>query len=137
MSQKSTEKNYYKYFILLFALLSYSSVWAQHAEDTTNTHKRKRKVTIIPLPIIYYTPETRLAGGFLGVCLFKTSPKTRTSNIDLATVLTSRNQRLFDIEVNMFTPQEKYFIKSSIFLAKFPESFFGIGNDRPNIPEKN
>lgn len=133
MPNKTTQK---KYFILFLIFFSCTNAWGQHAEDTTTTHKRKKKVTIIPLPIIYYTPETKLAAGFLGVCLFKTSPQTRTSNIDLATVITSRKQRLFDIEVNMFTPQEKYFIKSSIYLAKFPESFFGIGNDRPNIPEK-
>lgn len=99
----------------------------------TDTTKKTKKLSIISLPLLYYTPETSVAGGGFVLFLFKTAPNTRVSTLDITTVGTIRKQLLLDFTLNLFTKENKYFIKSEINFAKFPDNFYGIGNNQPTI----
>ena len=95
-----------------------------------DTIKKTKKVSIISLPLLYYTPETSVAGGGFVLFLFKTAPNTRVSTLDITTVGTVRKQLLQDFTLNLFTKENKYFIKSEMNFAKFPDNFYGIGNNQ-------
>ena len=100
-----------------------------------DTIKKEKKVSIVSLPLLYYTPETSVAFGGFVLFLFKTAPKTRVSTLDITTVGTVRKQLLLDFTLNLFTKEEKFFIKSEINFAKFPDNFYGIGNNQPIIDD--
>ena len=101
----------------------------------TDSVKKVKNLSIVSLPLLYYTPETSVAGGGFVLFLFKTAPKTRISTLDITTVGTVRKQLLLDFTLNLFTKENKYFIKSEINFAKFPDNFYGIGNNQPAVNE--
>lgn len=100
-----------------------------------DTLKKEKKLSIVSLPLLYYTPETSVAFGGFVLFLFKTAPKTRVSTLDITTVGTVRKQLLIDFTLNLFTKEEKFFIKSEINFAKFPDNFYGIGNNQPAVDD--
>ncbi len=129
--------------LLLFKLLVLSiSVNGQgkisrliHRHDSASNHK---KLSFIPLPVFYYSPETHLAFGAIGIFLFRTGndSTTRTSNADVAFVETTNNQTIIDPTYTIFTKGEKYYIKGYFLYSRFPEFFFGIGNyTSPDLKE--
>ncbi|MVM36951.1 hypothetical protein GO730_03500 [Spirosoma sp. HMF3257] len=85
------------------------------------------KFQLIPLPVIFYTPETKIAYGVLGVCLFRTDSTARTSNVDFAIIHTQNAQTVIEPTYTIFTKQEKYLIRGMLLYTKFPELYYGIG----------
>lgn len=94
------------------------------SDTTRETH---RGIQFIPLPVVFYTPETHIAYGVLGVCLFKTDSTARTSNIDFAIIHTQNAQTVIEPAYTIFTKQEKYLIRGMLLYTKFPELYYGIG----------
>lgn len=91
------------------------------------------KIKPAVLPIVYYSPETHFAVGVTGLLLFKTEEQTtRTSFINFLGMFTQRKQRILGTFWSVFTPKEKFFIKGEIYFSKFPDYFYGVGNQTPN-----
>jgi outer membrane protein assembly factor BamA len=83
------------------------------------------------LPLATYSPETKLAFGGIAIYLFRLSRKdtlTRTSNIRTALVYTTRNQLVINSDQNIFFDGEKYQLRSNFTYLKFPDNFYGVGN---------
>ncbi|MFD2934123.1 BamA/TamA family outer membrane protein [Spirosoma flavum] len=95
-----------------------------------------RRFQLIPLPVIFYTPETHVAYGVLGVCLFRTDSTARTSNIDFAIIHTQNAQTVIEPTYTIFTKQEKYLIRGMLLYTKFPELYYGIGSGTTNAQEE-
>lgn len=126
-------------FFLLLALALSHGAHAQFAEkfkfwknDTT-----PNKDGIFLFPLLYYTPDTRLAAGAVGVYYFNTAkdysfnentPPTRLSFVKLLADYTQNRQ--FDAwsSWNIFTNEEKFLIKGEVRYRNFPDRFYGIGN---------
>ncbi len=123
--------------VFLFLLGLFSTNAYGQEKGVSNDSTKKTKGQLIPLPAIYFTPETRLAVGCIGVYLFKTDGNARTSNIDFAAVFTQNKQIIIEPIYNIFTNGEKYFIKGSIIFTKFPEFFYGIGNETAQDTKEN
>ncbi|QMW05911.1 BamA/TamA family outer membrane protein [Spirosoma foliorum] len=94
------------------------------ADTAKEAHHRFQ---LIPLPVIFYTPETKIAYGLLGVCLFKTDSTARTSNVDFAIIHTQNAQTVIEPTYTIFTKGEKYLIRGMLLFTKFPELYYGIG----------
>lgn len=110
-------------FLLLTFLGLFSQVFGQI---------KPKNLRSLPLPFIYYTPETNLAGGAMLMNLFKISPQdsiARTSNVRLGFTYTLNRQILTDIQYNLFFKEEKYNMNGDIIYQKFPQTFYGIGNE--------
>ena len=90
----------------------------------------------IPLPVVFYTPETHVAYGVLGVCLFKTDSTARTSNIDFAVIHTQNAQTVIEPAYTIFTKQEKYLVRGMLLYTKFPELYYGVGRGTTNEQEE-
>lgn len=106
---------------------------AQQADSGSVAHRR---VQFIPLPVVYYTPETHLGYGVLGVCLFKTDSTARTSNVDFAIIRTSNQQTVVEPTYTIFTHRERYLIRGMFLYTQFPEFYYGLGNETtPNQKE--
>lgn len=92
-------------------------------KDTT-----RFKTRFLPLPTLYYTPETKTALGVLNLFLFRVNAAARVSAVDLSIVATQRKQLLIDPTYIIFTRNENYVISGGFVYSKFPDYFFGIGN---------
>ena len=87
-------------------------------------------------PTFSYTPETSLMLGANFIHLFRSASKDslarRTSYIDFFTAVTLKKQFVLENNYMIFNHNEKYmFIGYSIF-QKFPQFYYGIGNDLPS-----
>ena len=123
-----------KFLCLIFVGISHTLAYgltvpdqrpAIGADTTKSTHHR---LQIIPLPVVFYTPETHIAYGVLGVCLFKTDSTARTSNVDFAIIHTQNAQTVIEPTYTIFTKQERYLIRGMLLYTKFPELYYGIGH---------
>ncbi|MCC5920405.1 MAG: BamA/TamA family outer membrane protein [Cyclobacteriaceae bacterium] len=87
----------------------------------------------VPLPVIYYTPDTRLGFGVVGVYYFKIDDDegepTRLSFMQALADYTQNNQADFWGAWDVFTKEEKYILKGELRYRNFPDRFYGIGNN--------
>ncbi len=92
-----------------------------------------KKAGFFLFPLLYYTPDTRIAAGLAGVYYFNTGrsdllQKTRLSYTKLLCDYTQNKQLDFWTSWNIFTNQEKYLLKGEFRYRNFPDKFYGIGN---------
>ncbi|MDX1627716.1 MAG: BamA/TamA family outer membrane protein [Fulvivirga sp.] len=118
---------------LLLLVLSVSQLKAQ--QDTTRT----KKIRIIPLPALFYTPETRLGFGALvsGVFNLGDFSNTRSSNAQVLGAYTLNKQVIIQTRHSIFTPQEKLALNGELSYYDFPILYYGIGNDTKKEFEEN
>lgn len=97
---------------------------------------KERKVKILPVPAIGYSPETKTYVG--AVTLFTLNmyadSLTRTSNAKLEFNYTWNKQVILEGGWNYFFREEKWFTKGQIHYSKYPDYYYGIG---PDTPESN
>jgi hypothetical protein len=90
------------------------------------------KLHIIVLPVIYYTPETRLAfgaGGLLNFRLGKEKKNTRPSSLGLLAIYTLENQVQLSLRPEIYLPGNAFVVNADLKYDRFPQNFYGIGND--------
>ncbi|TAH17263.1 MAG: hypothetical protein EAZ08_14110 [Cytophagales bacterium] len=107
------------------------------AHARTDTLQQKRKTSLIksgklvPLPMVYYTPETHVGGGLSIFSVFKTSQKDSMLNSSMARVAahyTMNKQYWVEMTYSLIFPMSKYILTGNISYMKYPNYFFGIGN---------
>lgn len=113
------------------------------AIDTT-----AKRFTLIPLPLIYYTPETRLAYGAAATATFRfrrdfarlkaapfqpvdsigpQSTPVRPSQITLGVAYTQNRQLLFYVPFQLFYDQDTYYANGEIGYYRYNYYFYGVG----------
>lgn len=88
-----------------------------------------RKPIFRALPTAYYTPETRIAVEAFAYFSFYTDSAERASNIRLFAAVTQNRQLTIDLPWQVFTAREKYRIAGKADVRKFPEYYYGLGNN--------
>ncbi len=118
---------------IFYCLALFVPIQAVLSQDSTRADK---KVSILPLPVVFYTPETRLGFGALtsGVFNLGAPSDTRASNIQVLGAYTINNQVIAQIKNNVFLKEEKYNFFGDISYFDFPIFYYGIGN---NSKEEN
>lgn len=92
----------------------------------------KSKPNIIVLPVLYYTPETSLAfgaGALMNYRLGQDKKNTRPSSLGLFVVYTLRDQIKFSVKPEIYLPGNAYIMSGNFKYDRFPQDFYGIGND--------
>lgn len=105
-------------------------------DSTKVTYKNK----ILAFPLIALSTETSWVFGAGGAYIFKTSKKDlnlRTSTMPLLLLYTLKDQILAGIGANIFLPKEKYIIRFENTYSRFPDKFWGIGNNTPASAEES
>ncbi|OJJ21578.1 hypothetical protein BKI52_13635 [marine bacterium AO1-C] len=121
------------WLIILFTFAICGSGQAQSEEKTTKSNK----VDIIPLPILFSSPETSFGFGALASLSFtlgEDPETTRKSNVQPYILYTVQGQLDATARYTIFTNEEKYIINGALSYLFFPEFYYGIGN---NLPETN
>ncbi len=118
--------------VAIALLLILSAAYAVMGQDSTQTKKLK----ILPIPAIGYSPETKTYIGAVTLFTFNLHPDstTRTSNAKLEFNYTWNKQLILESGWNYFFKEEKWFTKGLIHYSKFPDLYYGIG---PTTPAQN
>ncbi|WP_035727771.1 BamA/TamA family outer membrane protein [Eisenibacter elegans] len=93
---------------------------------------REKNLHFIPLPVLYYAPETSLGFGALASFNFKIGDdwdNTRTSNVRSYLLYTLNQQLDINAMYTLFSAGERYLTRGQVSYSRFPEFFYGVGND--------
>jgi len=123
------------WWMVLFICAFYGSSQAQDEEKTTQS----KKVDIVPLPVLYSSPETNFGFGALASISFRlgdNAETTRKSNIQPYVLYTVLGQVDATARYTIFTNEEKYIIDGRLSYLFFPEFYYGVGNELPETNEE-
>lgn len=98
--------------------------------DTT----KHRKIFLNWIPFVGYAPETRIAGGVVGIAtshLGHDTLKERPSSLQLAAIYTQNKQAFIYLPYQLYFHQQVYSVYGELGYYKYNYRFFGIGNDHP------
>jgi hypothetical protein len=114
-------------------------VFSQTITNTDSTLERAKTVTekdnsgIIALPFASYSPETEWSFGVGGMYYFLTQPAafpdSRTSNFLVVVQYTTKKQMIGEMNYDLYFDNDNYRFYGNLSYAKYPFSFFGIGNN--------
>ena len=97
------------------------------------------RVRTFALPVVGYTPETRLAGGLALVRLVRPPAgdvATRPSSVTGSAILTQRGQLTTAVAAERWTPANRWRLAGGARYARFPYQLFGVGRDVPESAEE-
>jgi hypothetical protein len=101
--------------------------------------------TFIPLPVIFYQPETGTGFGATAIYLFTLKgDTTRTENhrlfqssLSAVGIYTTKKQVITSLNAELFPGGGRYRILTGLAYIRFPNLFWGIGNDTPSAVEED
>lgn len=119
------------FFLLLLFFLPAANT---HAQDSLSTEEYKpfRKSSFIPIPIIFYTPETRFGGGGAVLYAFRfagQSDSQRPSQFQVGFAYTQEKQVLAYLPFQFFSREEKFNIYGELGYYRYVYQLFGVGNE--------
>lgn len=82
---------------------------------------------LLPLPILYRSPETSWAAGASLGYYFHTSDSSSTSNLQVQAVYTLRQQIITRMSGEVFGPANRYFAYGYLSYRQYADRFYGIG----------
>lgn len=135
-----------RFFCLLILLAAQNiSCFGQNLEPNINQepHFFTRKDSVKPayknkflvFPLVALSTETSWVFGVANAYVFKTDKKDsllRVSTMPSGILYTLNNQILIALGANIFLPKERYIIRFENSFSKFPDKFWGIGNNTDN-----
>jgi len=117
-------------FFLAFSQWSFSQVFVE--TDTLAKTKKGKIKHVIGFPAVLYSPELTWAFGGAGNYYFKFSHKDsliRTSFIQALGIVSLRGQLVLAFDGSIFFPKERFILRPHGSLSRFPDRFWGLGND--------
>jgi outer membrane protein assembly factor BamA len=125
----------YLFFLLFVAILSSAQSQIPSKFDSIPV---KTKNSFIVAPLITNTKETSWAFGAASAYIFRTDRKDttlRASTIPMGLLYTLNNQIIAGIGANIFLPREEYIFRFESSFSKFPDKFWGLGNNTDSREE--
>jgi len=123
----------YLCFLLFFLLTSFSTTYAQNQEleneqiDTTET----KRYSFVPLPLVYFTPETRWGFGLGAFLSFRFKDQTQVvppSQMQIGFAYTLEKQLLAYLPFQLFIKDGKVKLYGELGYYKYVYRYFGNGS---------
>lgn len=88
----------------------------------------------LPLPVLFYGPETNLGFGAFGLYYFHVGdPKTtRSSNVRASVTGTTKGQVISELDADLWLAKNTFHFSPTFFATYFPDAYYGIGNATPD-----
>lgn len=124
----------YLCFLILFLFTSFSKIDAQIQEienekkDTTET----KRYSFVPLPLVYFTPETRWGFGVGAFLSFRFKNQTQAvppSQLQVGFAYTLEKQLLSYLPFQLFVKEGKLKLYGELGYYKYVYRYFGNGSD--------
>lgn len=117
----------------LVVALCVSNMLAKKGKDNSEEQEpnQKSKSRVIFSPIVYYTPETRMAYGAAGSYIFRLGrarKDMRPSTLSPVLIYTQERQFFAQFKSVLYLKNEDYQLELNLKLEDYPDKFFGIGN---------
>jgi outer membrane protein assembly factor BamA len=116
--------------------LAFNATFAQNQGSNFFTKKDSAKASyknkLLVFPLLASSPETNWVFGVANAFIFKTAKSDsvlRVSTIPSGILYTLNNQILIALGANIFLPKERYIIRFENSFSKFPDKFWGLGNN--------
>ncbi len=119
-------------FLALFLLFIPGILFSQKQDSIPVTRGTNERLKIKILPNGYYRPETRIALGAFVLLTFKGNHKDTAAHWSFfkSTLMVTQNKQIaLENDWQIFMRKEKYITYGGLDVTKFPELFFGIGNN--------
>jgi len=116
--------------------LSSETLRGDTAEQDSVNQKRSG---LVFYPIIYYTPETKMAFGATVTYFFREAGSTITSRPSIIfplAIYTQNKQFITQMDVDLYWKDELYHLDGSVGYQKYPGKFYGIGNSTSETNEE-
>jgi outer membrane protein assembly factor BamA len=129
MSDKISMGIKYWVLVLLAIRTLIPGVYAQ-----TAVPKNPNRLKFVGLPVVFFSPDTRLGGGIGGIVTFnfpKDSIGARRSSVTVGAVYTQLNQLLLYFPFQFFPRNQRYWIGGEAGYYRYVYNFFGTGNGFP------
>jgi len=125
---------------LIYVILLSMALLPAFAADSRQDSIQQGKSSFIPLPVLFYTPETKLAGGAALNYFFRepgSSNTSRPSSILPSVIYTQKKQMIAELSADFYWHDEAYHFMVYTGYREFPDKFYGIGNNTPESNEEN
>jgi hypothetical protein len=128
------------------ALLQVFPGWALHGQtNSTAAATAPPRGGFVVTPVVYYTPETRLAYGIVGIHYFRLGRPARPSRLShyrFNFVRTQNKQSIAQVDYELYLAGGKFLLDGTAKYWLFPDRFYGIGNlnseaDREDFSSRN
>lgn len=96
--------------------------------DTTRAAQAFKPHSVVPLPVLFYSPETRLGGGAALMHAYRTSAEGRPIATGASLMYTQNRQIAAGISTDAYLTGGLHHVMASVGYSKFPTVFYGIGN---------
>ncbi len=100
--------------------------------------------TLVPLPVIFYQPETSFGFGATAIYLFQLGdppqdPEAQAtpSMVSAVFIYTTKKQIIAAIGTELYPGGGSYRIQGEAAAIKFPTKYWGIGNESPDSAEED
>ncbi len=127
-------------FVLFFFVLGMHLCSLSASADDKAEEKEKKDRNLLVLPVLFYSPETKLALGFGGGYFFRSAkedPKLRPSSVNSFMVYTTNKQFQVFVMPDVYLKKNEYRLQGALGYSKFNDKFYGIGpGTTPEMEEK-
>ena len=101
------------------------------SQDNSENQKNSLKV----LPIAFYTPETRIGGGFAGLYTFFNDYSKRPSSLNFGAAYTAEKQILSYMPFTVFWDSDQNYAYGEVGYYRYFFEYFGIGTAENNAAD--
>lgn len=118
-------------------------LWGQEADDATDSAPATADDgggSLIPLPVVFYQPETGLGFGLTAINYYRATPGdtiSPPSSISFVGIYTTKNQLVLAVSTDMYVDDDRWRLSSSASYSSFPTKYWGIGNETPDSAEED
>jgi hypothetical protein len=126
--------------VVVFLLMEIACAQLSVAEDSDKDSSRIQPIGLYPIPILFYTPETGIAGGAAALYLYRDPSADRASrptNFTGDFIYSEKEQIIVELNGDMYFGNGVYRLLTNTAFKKFPNKFFGIGNNNSSDAEES
>ncbi|MDX1586298.1 MAG: hypothetical protein R3222_06120, partial [Balneolaceae bacterium] len=118
-------------FLLLAIIFAGNSGFPEifRPDSVTSDSSAQGNVRFMVLPILFSSPDTRLAGGVLPQVIFRTRSTDKPSSIRMDAYYTLNSQYHVRLSPTLWLKQGSMNITGTFSFKEWPTSFYGIGNN--------
>lgn len=115
----------------LFLLAGSAPLRAEDAVPPPVPPPAERPSTLIPIPVLFYTPETGLAYGLSALYAFGGLPQ-QPERVSGVVIHTQEDQLVSSVQTGLLPGGGRFELEAGVSFRRFPGDFYGVGNERPD-----
>jgi outer membrane protein assembly factor BamA len=125
---------------IIFILILFILPLKIYSQKDSFSVSESKNLKILPLPLFWYTPETKFGFGVAAMFNFRFNKKDtayRVSTVQVGEAFTQEKQWINFSSFQLFPAKEKFYIYGEAGFYKYRYYFYGIGNDNSEGKKEN